>query len=133
MIEPIGQLKEVVSICYKYANLADILCHVTYWDRKEYFKSDLNDANIFVLMLPGNAWEYPIDALPVGCRKELNIAREANKRIYIAYKNKAGEYNIYFAQFWNSRSGGMIQGITGSSNKLYDCLKSLQSKNEKPM
>lgn len=133
MLEPIGQLKQVANVCFKYADLADILFRVTYWDREQYFKSDLDEADIFILMLPGNAWEYPIGALPVGCRKELDIARKANKKIFIAYKNKAGEYNIYSSNIYYSQSCEMIQGLTGSTTSLYNCLKLLKSENAEPV
>lgn len=133
MIEPIGQLEQVATVCKKILTVAEVDAFINWWNRKEYVKSYLDDANIFVLMLPGNAWEYPIEGLPVGCKKELDIARKANKKIFIAYRNKTGEYNIYNSTTWNTKSSMMIGGVAGTTNLLYNYLKLLQSKNEKPM
>lgn len=124
IVEPMGQLQQVVIACGKIAKLANISYDIYYWNRGTYYRSYLDNANIFVLMLPGNSWEYPIHALPVGCKKELDTALNSNKNIYIAYKNKAGEYNIYQSTtYFTKDKAVMIKGVAGTTNYLYECLK----------
>lgn len=69
-----------------------------YWIRNcGYYDKDLiNDTyDGVVFMLPNNRFNYSTHDLPVGVKKELSIAHSAGKKIYLAYKNAIGNYNIY--------------------------------------
>lgn len=94
---------------------------LNYWCRGDYTASLLNNANLFVLVLPDFEWTYNTEFLPVGCRKELDYAIKSGKKLYILYKSRDGNnnYNIYEAEIFNTSGGKkLIQGIPGTSNSI---------------
>lgn len=68
----------------------------SYWDRDEKYNPDyLNEADTFILILPNCKFNYTLNALPAGCKKELEVAQAQGKEIFIAYWNMQGDINIY--------------------------------------
>lgn len=49
----------------------------------------------FILVLPNFAWAMDYDKMTSGCRRELKIARDAKRKMYLAYKTTSGLVNIY--------------------------------------
>jgi hypothetical protein len=92
-----------------------------FWTRHTYDASSLNNADLFVLVLPDFDWSCNTEFLPAGCYKELNYAIDTSKKLHILYKSKDGNnnYNIYEAEIFNTSGGKkVIQGIPGTSNSI---------------
>jgi hypothetical protein len=61
----------------------------------EYKDNKLRDSQIFVLMSVGNKFDYPLDHMTAGCRKELLLAKSLGKSLYLAYWKNNKDLNIY--------------------------------------
>lgn len=61
----------------------------TYEDNK------LRIADMFVLMSEHNRFDYSLDSMTAGCRKELALAQSLKKSLYIAYWKGGKILNIY--------------------------------------
>ena len=68
----------------------------TAWVRgSEYTEDKLKEADIFVLMSMNHDFDYRLDDMTAGCRKELMIAKGQGKPLYIAYWKNGTTLNIY--------------------------------------
>jgi hypothetical protein len=68
----------------------------TWWTRNTEYKEDkLREANIFVLMSVDHKFDYLLDSMTFGCRKELMIAKGLGKPLYMAYWKNGSTLNIY--------------------------------------
>lgn len=87
-----------------------------YWDRiTKYDNSFVKDADIFVLILPKNKFEYKISDLPTGCKRELKEAIILGKSIYIAYKRShVNEICIYENNIYSNT----ITGLAGTADNF---------------
>jgi hypothetical protein len=76
--------------------LNDLGYSPTYWNRDaEYTEDELREADIFVLMSMHHKFDYLLDSMTFGCRKELMIAKGLGKPLYIAYWKNGTVLNIY--------------------------------------
>ncbi len=101
------QVEKVAQKLYELGN-----CNVAFYNRNTYRKELFENADMLVVMAPDNWWNFKIDFLPVGVRKEVNLAIANNIPIYLAYKRTIdGEYCIYKTKI----DEGYISGISGSS------------------
>jgi hypothetical protein len=67
-----------------------------WWVRgTEYTDDKLKEGQIFVLMSEGNKFDYELDNMTVGCRKELALAQSLGKPLYLAYWKNNKVLNIY--------------------------------------
>jgi hypothetical protein len=68
----------------------------TAWVRgSEYTEQKLKEADIFVLMCIDHRFDYLLDDMTAGCRKELMIAKGLGKPLYMAYWKGGTTLNIY--------------------------------------
>lgn len=76
--------------------LGDLGHSPMWWVRgSEYTEDKLREADIFVLMSVNHKFDYQLDDMTLGCRKELMIAKGLNKPLYIAYWKNGTTLNIY--------------------------------------
>jgi len=89
---------------------------IDYWIRNSpYNENVLRNCDAFVIMLPKLAWSETIDKLPIGCRRELMLAIQLKKKIYITYKpHMADVASIYESHI----AGGIIQGIPVTAGNI---------------
>jgi len=67
-----------------------------WWARgSEYTEDKLREADIFVLMSIEHSFDYILDSMTFGCRKELALAKSLNKPLYMAYWKNGTTLNIY--------------------------------------
>jgi hypothetical protein len=99
-----SELDEVVK------TLMDLGCNPNYWVRGTHYNksSIINNCDGLVLVLPELKWEYVIDALPEGCKRELKLAITAKRKIYLAYITSDRVFGIYDTD----TSNGTISGVT---------------------
>ena len=83
---------------------------VTYWDRSSSYglKKNVQTCDAFILVLPGNALNYLMSELPIGCRRELAEARSCSREIYIAYTAN-GKSSFYKASIFGNKIKGLIE------------------------
>lgn len=68
----------------------------TWWEKgTDYTEDKLREADIFVLMSEKHLFDYKLDDMTLGCRKELMIVKGLGKPLYMAYWKSNGELNIY--------------------------------------
>jgi hypothetical protein len=68
----------------------------TWWERGTAYTEDkLKEADIFVLMSMDHEFDYLLDDMTAGCRKELMIAKGLGKPLYMAYWKGGTTLNIY--------------------------------------
>jgi hypothetical protein len=89
---------------------------ISLWDRNTYQPHLFKEADSIIFLLPNFDFEYNTADLPIGLKKELKDALEANKKIYIGYATSSGEYNIYNAE----ANSYQLKGIKGTANKIFD-------------
>ena len=94
------------------------LFDVTLWDRKEYHPEYYRNAPSVVFLLPDFEWEYDIDELPNGVKREVREAIHDGKKIYLGYVTAAGDYKIYKAIV--DEYAEYISGIKGSADSIFD-------------
>ena len=78
--------------------LGDLGHSPTWWARGTAYTEDkLREADIFVIMSMsgGNTFDYPLDSMTAGCKKELELAKSLNKPLYMAYWKNGTVLNIY--------------------------------------
>jgi len=76
--------------------LNDLGYSPTCWNRDTAYTEDkLREADIFVLMSVDHKFDYTLDEMTLGCRKELALAKSLNKPLYIAYWKNGTTLNIY--------------------------------------
>jgi len=79
-----------------FDKLTDLGYLPTFWIRgTEYTEDELKEADIFVLMSVDHKFDYQLDDMTAGCRKELMIAKGLGKPLYIAYWKNGTTLNIY--------------------------------------
>lgn len=96
-----------------------------YWNRLEnyHYKEAIDKCNAFVLILPNNSSNCPVNNLPPGCVRELNQAVAQGRPLYIGYKTTQGEYNTYKAEI----IGNNITGMAGTSDFLKDAVQAFDN------
>lgn len=90
---------------------------VTLWDRKEYHREHYKNAYSIVFILPDFTFEYDIDSLPIGVKKELTESVRDGKNIYLGYITVTGDYKIYNAEVDNWSH--TIKGIKGTGDRIF--------------
>jgi len=90
---------------------------VTLWDRKIYHPEYYKNADTVVFLLPYFSFEYKIDDLPIGVRREFVEAIRNGKKIHVGYITASGDYKIYNANF--DKYAEMIKGIPGSGDNIF--------------
>lgn len=94
--------------------LVDDGYHPTYWKRGTEYKEDqLKEASIFVLMSENNSFDYCLDDMTLGCRKELALAKSLNKPLYMAYWKGNSQLNIYPMHLVKLEEGRVL-GMSGN-------------------
>lgn len=89
------------------------------WERGTEYTQECVDAikNCagFVVILPNMAFKHYTHTLPAGTRKELMLALDLQKPIYIGYKSHEG-YFVYAAEYQIDfeKGIGTIEGVAGS-------------------
>lgn len=103
---------------------------LNYWQRGNvYHENDLRNANIFVIHLPSNSYNFFIDDLSVGCRKEIKFALSRNISIYLAYRRASdNKFCFYKANV----SDGFIEGDS-YGHRLFKKLEDLEKFNKEQM
>lgn len=67
-----------------------------WWTRgTDYTDTKLREADIFVLMSIDSAFDYCLDDMTAGCRKELALAQSLKKPLYMAYWKNGKNLNLY--------------------------------------
>jgi len=100
---------------------------VYYWNRKEKYNSDwLQSADVFIIVLPNNRFNYAIDELPIGVKRELKEAMLYNKKIFLAYRNTSGNICFYETHI----TSVLIEGKPGTTDKIYFYDKSVKGDNK---
>jgi hypothetical protein len=89
---------------------------VKLWDRKDFYPEYFQNANEVVFMLPDNEFNYSIDSLPIGVKRELKEALRSGKKTYVAYITSGGDYNIYEAE----ANGLIFGGVKGTANTIFN-------------
>jgi 3-methyladenine DNA glycosylase AlkC len=106
---------EVMSVS-KRINLSGFNVRTTYWDRKGYYnRSSVSECDIFVFMTPNNDWEFNMNTLPVGVKREYEEAIRLNKPVFMVYRNMEGDYNLYLVK----RNVNTLSGLQGSSGSFW--------------
>lgn len=89
-----------------------------WWNRMTYVSNCVDECDIFVLILPNNKFNSEKVMLPIGCRKELELAEKLGKKVFIAYRSTHG-INIYKTNITNR----MIEAIAGTTAEFHgECL-----------
>lgn len=84
------------------------------WVRGTDYKDDqLREASIFVLMSQSNNFDYQLDYMTAGCRKELALAKSLGKPLYMAYWKNGKDLNIYPINLKHLEKGRVL-GESGS-------------------
>lgn len=85
----------------------------SWWIRATtYTEEALKAADIFVLMGIDHKFDYKLDDMSRGCRKELMIAQGLNKPLYMSYWKADGTLNIYPIKL-NKLDEGRVLGTSG--------------------
>ena len=90
---------------------------VTLWDRKEYHLEHYKNAYSIVFILPDFTFEYDIDSLPIGVKRELSESVRDGKKIYLGYITVTGDYKIYNAEV--DKWSHTIKGIKGTGDSIF--------------
>lgn len=100
------------------------------WKRNTPYIEDeyIPDCDYFVVILPDLKWTYEIDDLPSGTRKELKLAINLKKPIFIAYQTQNHGINIYKATIGEYD----IEGIASTSHTLTAMFKEAQREASAP-
>jgi len=100
-----------------------------YWERgTPYNETDtIMNCDAFIVVLPGLKWDYNIDSIPTGTQKELLLAYQMKKPIYLAHRSKAGMgfYSVDF-DLDNRKKPYFIEGINGTSRNLLSYIDGLE-------
>jgi hypothetical protein len=68
----------------------------SFWARGTSYQEDqLREADIFVLISVEHQFDYVLDSMTFGCRKELALAKSLKKPLYMAYWKNGTTLNIY--------------------------------------
>ena len=102
---------------YKLDNSTNNLISTYMWRQGfPYNESRVENCDIFIFTGVTNNCIQPINMLPSGVKKELEIEIKLKKKIYLMYTNKQGENNFYRTDI----SNGMITGLGGTSHEIYE-------------
>jgi hypothetical protein len=83
----------------------------TWWERsKPYTEDKLKEADIFVLMSIDHKFDYFLDNMTFGCRKELALAKAFNKPLYMAYWKNDKKLNLYPISLKHLEKGRALGG-----------------------
>jgi hypothetical protein len=89
---------------------------VNVWYRNErYCQSVFDKSDAVLFILPSNKFSASGSDLPTGLKKELSIAYNQHKKMFVGYKTSAGEFNIYDAE----TNGIFINAISGTANNIF--------------
>jgi len=93
--------------------LVDLGYTPSWWIRDTEYKDDkLREAEIFVLMGLHAPFDYNLDTMTLGCRKELALAKSLNKQLYMAYWKGGTKLNFYPINL-NHLENGRVLGESG--------------------
>lgn len=85
-----------------------------WWTRGTAYTEDkLKEADIFVLMSIDHKFDYFLDNMTFGCRKELALAKAFNKPLYMAYWKNDKKLNLYPISLKHLEKGRVL-GESGS-------------------
>jgi len=114
-------LEEPKKVLHKLSNDDYYKSNLCYWKRgSNYDRDSVRRCDIFIFMTTNNEWSFNSNTLPVGVLKELTQAQILNKPIYMAYKNKEGNYNFYKIFTANAS----IMGVPGSTAEIWKEIES---------
>ena len=83
----------------------------------------VTSCNIFIFKGIDNRWNFKFHELPSGVQKELNLAINHNKQIFMIYTNSQGEDNLYEVTITdNFNEFTDITGVAGTSSTIYKLL-----------
>jgi hypothetical protein len=86
------------------------------WREGSKYSDDLvRDADVFMFWHPDNKFDFNLDSLPHGVKKEFNLAHSLNKKILLIYRTKDNELGFYDVKL----VFGQLRGVPGSSRGLY--------------
>lgn len=92
-----------------------------YWERgTTYDPQMIVHADAVVFILPDTGFVANYFELPPGVRKELRYAYVNNKKIFLGYITRNGDYQFYEASVDENVS---IRGIGGTYNEIYNFAK----------
>jgi hypothetical protein len=116
---PINNLNQVISVAikeYKYVN---------WWIRNgPYDKDVLLQADVVIIVLPNNCFQYSVENLPIGVEKEYETAKFYNKHIILSYFRSSDQsVQFYKINETNNTDYGthrrIINSIIGSAHTEY--------------
>lgn len=83
----------------------------------------VTSCEIFIFKGINNKWDFKSHELPSGVQKELKLAINHNKHIFMIYTNSQGEDNLYKVNITGDfNQPTNIAGIAGTSATIYSLL-----------
>lgn len=128
------------SLPANYPNRAKVLNYLTHnlgkiagnhikrkwWEQgMKYLNSLVTDSDVFVFSIESNRFQFYIEELPSGVKRELQRAINLNKTIYLLYRTLNSTYPNYYEISISETD--FIQGLTGTSAVFYDSFTSIPS------
>jgi hypothetical protein len=108
--EPVETLKDIATA------LIGRGYQTRYWNRTErYDNTWILGCEAMVIVLPMMSFKCPISSLPMGVRRELDVAMSLEKRILLAYKPNTSTLPTFYdikVEF------SIVSGIAGTRNAL---------------
>jgi hypothetical protein len=99
----------------------------THWKRGSfnYDPTMLATADVVIIVHPNNSFDFRLEELPVGVRKEFDEAIKLNKKVLLAYHGVISDsYNFYTMDIGRDKA----KGLAGTGNTL-----ALLAATQKPM
>ena len=104
-----------------FANTSSAVKNLSFdsWSQgKTYDPWCVKKCDVFFFMHPENRFEFHVQSLPIGVKKEYEQAKNLKKEIFLLYKTKDGNICPFRIRDYS----GIIKGIPGSTGELYGWL-----------
>jgi hypothetical protein len=98
----------------------------TQYDENYYKKVIVEETDAFIVILPDLKWSYACGKMTSGSHKELSLAIEANKPLFIAYKSRNDGLGIYAAEIMEVSGVRTITGIHSTRYNFRDSAKAVK-------
>ena len=95
---------------------------INHWDREShntYLPEWIPAAKAVVLILPDQAWKSRLDHLPAALLRELRVALQRNKKIFISYTPSHSLRPLIYAAMVDTLNG-TIEGIKGTGDIIIE-------------
>ena len=100
------------------------------WQGGSYNPNLLDNCDIFVFTTPNNKFQFYIDDLPSGVKKELKRAIQLKKEIFLIYKTADDTINFYKISINGQLYKIFISGIAGTSSYIYNYIDDNEGKTD---